>query len=112
MNYGFLLCSISGLFFLLLALLFTALRGKAAMLISGFNTLPKEKQALYDQEKMARDQRNAFLLWAAVYGAGAVFSHRISSYLAIAAFVAWLILFIKDVHWDTEIAFGKYKKQQ
>ena len=111
MNNGSLICGIFSLFFLLLALLFTALKEKSAMLISGFNAMPKEKRALYNQAKMAIDQRNAFLLWAAIHGAGAVCSYCISPSLAIAAFVVWLVLFFKDVHWGAEKAFDKYKKQ-
>lgn len=110
MKNGSLICGIFSLFFLLLALLFTVLRGKAAMLVSGFNTLTKDKRSQYDHEKMAADQRNTFLLWAAIQGAGALLAHFISPFLATAAFVAWLILFFRDVHWDAEKAFSKYKK--
>jgi hypothetical protein len=49
---------------LLFALLFTILKEKGAMLVSGFNTMPKEKRALYDTAKISKDQRNAFLIWA------------------------------------------------
>ena len=59
---------------------------------------------------MCADQRNAFLIWAAILGIGAIFSYLISQYLAIVAMVIWLIIFFKDVHWDDEKAFGKYKK--
>lgn len=44
MNIGFYACGILCLLFLLLAFLFTILKGKAAMLISGFNTLSKEQR--------------------------------------------------------------------
>ena len=68
MNIGFILMGISCLLFLLLALLFAILKGKAAILISGFNTIPKYQRELYDQDRMSRDQRNAFLIWAGNYG--------------------------------------------
>ena len=42
MNIGFISCSLLGGLFLLLWLLFTLLGDRAAMLISGFNTLPPE----------------------------------------------------------------------
>jgi hypothetical protein len=29
--------------------------------------------------------------------------------MAIIAFVVWLVVFFKDVHFDIEKAFGKYK---
>lgn len=110
MNIGFILMGISCLLFLLLALLFAILKGKAAILISGFNTIPKYQRELYDQDRMSRDQRNAFLIWAGIMGIGAILSYFISQYMAVIAFIVWLIVFFKDVHLDEEKAFGKYKK--
>jgi hypothetical protein len=45
------------------ALLFTILKEKGAMLISGFNTMSKEERKLYDKAKMSKDQRNACIIW-------------------------------------------------
>ena len=56
-------CGSACLLFLLFAVIFTVLKGKAAILISGFNTMPKDKRKLYDKEQMSRDQRNIFLLF-------------------------------------------------
>ena len=44
--------------FLLLTLIFTIFKEKSVMLISGFNTMPKEKRELYDKEKLSKDYRN------------------------------------------------------
>ena len=110
MNIGFAMCSVLCVFFILVAAMFTVLKEKAAILISGFNALPKEKRKLYDQEKMSRDQRNSLLIWAGITGAGAVLSYFLSGYLGIVAMIIWLILFFKDVHMDAEKAFQKYKK--
>lgn len=110
MNTGFVMCSVLCLIFSLLAILFTVLKEKSSILISGFNTMPKEKRELYDTEKLCKDQRNSFLLWAFILGAGAVLSYFVSQYMAIIAFVIWLVLFLKDVHSDEEKAFEKYKK--
>jgi uncharacterized membrane protein YedE/YeeE len=95
--------------FLLFALLFTLLKEKAAMLVSGFNTMPKSERALYDAAKLSRDQRNAFLLWALIFGVGAVLAYLLTQYLAIVAFVVWLVVFFRDVHLDAKKAFAKYK---
>jgi hypothetical protein len=103
-------CAVSCLLFFLAALIFTALKGKAAILISGFNTLPKQERALYDQERMSQDQRNAFFLWSVIMGIGALLSYFVSKYMAIAAFGVWFLVFLKDVHLDEEKAFGKYRK--
>ena len=110
MNIGAITCSLLGGLFLLLWLLFAALGERAALLISGFNTLPPEKRAQYDVSRMCRDQRNAFLLWAAVLAAGAALSLLISQLFAVAAFAVWLVLFFRDVHLDAENAFGKYRR--
>ena len=111
MNIGFISCSLLGGLFLLLWLLFTLLGDRVAMLISGFNTLPPEKRAQYDVSRMCRDQRGAFLLWAAVLAAGAALSLLVSQYCAIAAFAVWLILFFREVHFDVEKAFEKYRRK-
>lgn len=110
MNTGFIVCGALCLIFLLLAFLFAVLKGKAAILISGFNTMPKEKRESYDIDKLCKDQRNAFFIWTFILGAGAVLSYFVSQYMAIIAFVIWFVLFFKDVHLDEEKAFGKYKK--
>ena len=110
MNVGFITFGISCLLFLFLSLLFTILKGRAAILISGFNTIPKHQRELYDQDRMSRDQRNAFLIWSGIMGIGAILSYFISQYMGVIAFIVWLIMFFKDVHLDEEKAFGKYKK--
>lgn len=110
MNVGFFACGMLSFIFILLAIIFAILKSKASVLISSFNSKSKEERSLYDEEKMCRDQRNAFLIWAAILGIGALFSYLISQYSAIAAIIIWLIIFFKDVHLDDEKAFGKYKK--
>ena len=110
MNLGVTICGILCVVFLLFALLFTVLGEKAAILISGFNAMPKEQRELYDKSKMSRDHRNAFLVWAAIQGTGVILSYCVTQYIAIGAFGIWLIVFFKDVHLDEDKAFGKYKK--
>ena len=109
MNIGFMVCGGACLLFLLLTLIFTIFKEKSVMLISGFNTMPKEKRELYDKEKLSKDYRNIFLIWAIIQGIGAILAYYISQYIAVIAFIIWLIVFFKDVHLDKEKAFGKYK---
>lgn len=106
---GSIMCGILCVVFLLFALLFTLLKEKGAMLVSGFNSMPKEERALYDMAKISQDQRNAFLIWAIILGIGAVLSYCFTQYIAILSVVVWLVVFFKDVHLDTEKAFGKYR---
>ena len=110
MNIGFIVCGGACLLFLLLTLIFTIFKEKSVMLISGFNTMQKEKRELYDKEKLSKDHRNIFLIWAIIQGIGAILAYYISQYIAIIAFIIWLIVFFKDVHLAEEKAFGMYKK--
>lgn len=102
-NVGAISCGIFGALFLLLGVVFAALGERGAGFISGFGSLPAEKRKLYDT------QRNGFFIWTAVFAAGAVLSLLASQYFAVAAFIVWLALFLKDVHFSAEKAFEKYK---
>lgn len=110
MNIGCGVCSLLCVLFLVCALVFALGKEKAAIFISGFNTMPKEKRELYDKEKMSLDFRNSLLIWSGILFIGAVLSYFISQYLAILAVIVWLIVFFRDVHFDAEKAFEKYKK--
>lgn len=109
MNIGFYACFGMAVIFGIMTIIFTALGEKAANLISGFNSLTKEQRALYDTNQMSKDQRNSMLIWTVIMVIGIVFSLFVSQYAAIIAFIIWLIVFFKDIHMDTEKAFGKYK---
>lgn len=111
MNIGMITCGIFCLFFLILALIFTLLKEKAAMLVSGFNTLSKEIREQYDMYQISQDYRNLFLIYAIIFGIGVVLSYMISEDMAILVFIIWLIVFFKDVHLDASKAFEKYKNK-
>jgi uncharacterized membrane protein len=106
---GYIICAIFGMVFLLFAVVFAILKEKAAMLVSGFNTMPKEERKLYDAAKISKDQRNTFLLMAIILGVGAVLAYFLTQYIAILAFIICFVAFFKDVHLDPEKAFEKYK---
>ena len=101
--------SLAGLFFPL-ALLLMLLGEKGAVLISGFNTWPKSKRDMYDKRKLVSDQARLLWIWAIILSMGAVLSYFISPYFGLVAFILWLILAFKDVHWDANRAFEKYRK--
>lgn len=104
------ICGVLSIIFLGMAILFGIMKGKAAILIAGFNTMPKEQRQQYDRERMSKDQRNIFLLWAVILGAGGVLSYLFSwKYGADIAMLIWLVVFFRDVHLDEEKAFGKYR---
>lgn len=81
---------------------------KATKFVSGFNSLPKEEQALYDKAYISRDIRNQCFTWTAIMLIGAVLSYFLTPYMAVLAFIIWLVLFFEDVHFDTHKAFEKY----
>ena len=99
-NVGAISCGIFGALFLLLGVVFAALGERGRRFISGFGSLPPEKRELYDTERMWRDRRNGFFIWTAVFAAGAALSLLASQYFAVAAFIVWLALFLKDVHFQ------------
>lgn len=109
-NVGAISCGLFCAVFLLLGVIFASLRERGVRLISGFGSLPPEKRAHYDTGRMWRDQRNNFFIWCALFAAGAALSLLVSQGFAIAAFAAWLVLFLREVHFDAEKAFAKYKK--
>lgn len=110
MNIGTIICLILSVFFGIISIIFSLLKEKGTILISGFNTMSKEEREKYDKKKMSIDIRNSLFLWAIILFLGAILTYFISKYCAIIAIVIWLIIFFKDVHIDSEKAFEKYKK--
>ena len=110
MNVGAITCLMLAVLFGIISIIFALLKEKAAILINGFNTMPKEKREKYDKKKMSIDMRNSFFLWSIILFSGAILSYFISEYCAIIAIVIWLIIFFKNVHLDSEKAFEKYRK--
>lgn len=110
MNVWAITCLLLAMIFGVLAVVFALLKEKGAILISGFNTLPKEEREEYDKKKMSTDTRNSLFLWFVILLLGAVLAYLFSNYFAMIAIIIWIILFLKDVHIDSEKAFRKYKK--
>ena len=111
MNIGFWLCGVLVIPFSIIGVLFAIFKEKAAKFVSGFNSLPKEEQALYDKAFISRDIRNQCFIWAAIMLIGAVLSYFVTTYMAIPAYIVWLILFFKEVHLDAHKAFEKYLRK-
>ena len=57
---------------------------------------------------ISRDIKNQCFTWAGIMLVGAVLSYFLTPYMAIPAFIIWLVLFFKEVHFDTHKAFEKY----
>ena len=108
MNVGFWLCGVLVIPFAIIGVLFAIFKEKAAKFVSGFNSFSKEEQALYDKARISRDIRNQCITWTAIMFIGALLSYFLSPYMAVPAFIIWLVLFFKDVHFDNHKAFEKY----
>lgn len=108
MNVWEIICLILAVPFSVLSIVFALLKEKGAMLISGFNTISKDEREEYDKKKMSLDMRNCLFIWSMILFLGAFLSYCISKYCAIIAFHIWIILFFKEVHINSEKAFGKY----
>lgn len=111
MNIGVWMCIVLVPGFTIIGILFGIFKEKAAKFVSGFDSLSKEEQDLYDRAYIARDIRNSCLLWAFIMMIGATASFFLSGYFAILAYVIWAVLFFKDVHIDAHKAFEKYLRK-
>lgn len=107
MNIGFYICGILVIPFAFIGILFAIYKERAARFVSGFNSLSQREQALYDKAHISRDVRNQCFLWSAIMCGGAVLS-LVTPYMAIPAYVIWIVLFFRDVHFDPHKAFEKY----
>lgn len=109
MDTGTYTCVMFAVLFAAMGIVFAFAKGRAAQMISGFNTLSRERQKLYDKDAMVKEMRNNMFLWSALLSVGALLSYYISSYLCIPVLIIWAALFFKDVHLDEEKAFGRFR---
>ncbi|MCH5287376.1 MAG: DUF3784 domain-containing protein [Christensenellaceae bacterium] len=107
--FGFWMCIALVPVFAGLALLFACMKERAAGLLAGFNELPAQEQLAYDRTRIARDNRDCYLLSAAAMLAGAIGSLLLSGLFAVAAYAIWLFLQFRCFHWDARRAYAKYK---
>ena len=105
MNVRFLTCGVLVILSVVISVLYAVSKEKAANFVSGFNSLPKEKQVVYDKAYMSRDTRNRCFVWVDVMFIGAVLSYILTPYMVILAFVLWMALLFKNVHFDADKAF-------
>lgn len=111
MNIGFWMCVVLAVPFGILGVVFVIMKENGARLVSGFNSLPKEEQEKYDKAQISRDLRNQCFVWAAIMLIGALLSLILTPYMAIPAYLIWLVLFFREVHLDVRKAFEKYLRK-
>jgi predicted PurR-regulated permease PerM len=95
--------------FLIIGVIFALLKEKGAILMAGFNSFSKEKRDTYDKKLISEDARNMFFIWTAVTLVGGLLAYFVSFYLGIIACILWLILVFKEVKFDIDKAFEKYR---
>lgn len=83
MNAGVVACALVMAVCLVFGIAFFLLKGKAALLVSGFNSLPKNEQKRYDRKALARDMGNTCLLGTLIMAVGCALSHFLLPYAAI-----------------------------
>lgn len=101
---------IMAILFLLLGIFFAVRKGKAAILISGYNFKTKEQRNCYDEDYMARDMRNQLFLYAGIFLAGGIATLFAGSAAFLVTVIIWLAVFFKNVHLNPDKAFEKYRK--
>lgn len=110
MSIAFSICFTTGIIFGCIAIILTLLKEKGAFLVSGFNMLPKAQKKLYDQRKIVYDLRNEIALWTLVMAIGSLLAYLISDYLGYIAYGVWIVLLLKNISWNPQKAFERYKK--
>lgn len=79
MNIGVIICLVLSIFFAILSIIFTFLKEKATIFISGFNSLSKDEREEYNRKKLSIDMRNSLFGWAVILLLGAVSSFYINT---------------------------------
>jgi len=82
---------------------------KACILISGYNFKTKKEREEYDEARLSKDERNFFFKCAIINFIGAITSIFFSELCFWIAFLVWLMYFFKNLHFNSEKAFDKYK---
>lgn len=106
---GAIVCLSLSIIMSIIAIIFSLYKEKATVLISGFNSFSKQEKECYDKNKLSIDTRNTYTLWGGILLNGALLSYYYTYYFAISFFILWLILFFKELKFDGEKAFEKYK---
>lgn len=83
MRLGFWMCIVLFFGFAVIGLMFGLFKEKSAKFVSGFHSLPKKEQDLYDKAYIARDMRNACGIWAVVMLVVILSTMNVSFYLNI-----------------------------
>ena len=102
-------CAALGVLFCLLGLGFAAAGSKAALWVSGFNTLPPAERTGYDTARLSRDYARKFAGWGVLLLTGAGLGGWVSGWGSAGALALWAVWLFRSVHWDPERAFARYR---
>ena len=79
------------------AIIFHLLKSKGAILVSGFDNIPKNEQKYYYKEKISLDMRNSLLTWGITLLLGSIFAQFLHEYFGIGAIIIFFILVIHSL---------------
>ncbi|QUN34079.1 DUF3784 domain-containing protein [Clostridium beijerinckii] len=106
MIIGFIMSAIFGL----LGMVFLIFKDEACILISGYNLKTKKEREKYDEVRLSKDERNFCFTCSIIYLIGAITSIFLGKLCFWIAFLVWFIYLFKNIHFNPEKAFDKYKK--
>lgn len=92
-------------------MIFLIFKEKACVLVAGYNFKTKKEREEYDEVRLSKDESNFLFRCAIIHLIGAVISIFIGALSFWIAFVVWIVYFFKNVHFDSEKAFSKYKRK-
>lgn len=103
------ICFFMAPFLFILGIIFLIVKAPATKWLASIQYLSIKERKKYDLDRLAKDTGKRFVSWSAVLWLGAIFSYILNDKLAMGAFGLWLLLLIKDTHFDPRRDIEKYR---
>ena len=111
MGTGGWICFFTATLLFILGILFLIIKGPAAKWLAGVQCLPIKEREEYDLDRLAKDTGKQFFSWAALLWIGAFLSYIFNDKFAMAAWSLWLLMLIKNTHFDPRKDVEQYKRK-
>lgn len=109
MGTGGCICFFMAPFLFILGIIFLIVKAPATKWLAGMQYLPVKERKEYDLDRLAKDTGKQFVSWAGLLWVGAFLSYVLNDKLAMGTFGLWLLLLIKDTHFDPRRDIEKYR---
>ena len=109
MGTGGWICFFMATFLFILGIIFLIVKAPATKWLASIQYLSIKERKEYDLDRLAKDTGKRFVSWSAVLWLGAIFSYILNDKLAMGTFGLWLLLLIKDTHFDPRRDIEKYR---